>query len=201
MKFYDEYLKQYNGQGKTLAVIQVGDRENETRQIKEFKKDCEKVGIDFQWYYYNENTPTKQIEQDSDDIRENVDLLLFWTDTKWFILNGISAYAKATIELNISAITLVGSGKELGYLARELTSEGALVTIIPNDNLLSTWDYLDRSRLIVTEKGLNCYSLYSQEIIDINDVCINVKDRNVLNGNLFTRIGILEELCERDLLD
>lgn len=191
MEFYDRYLSQYNGQGKSLAVIQVGDRESETRQIKEFKKDCEKVGIEFQWYYYNENTPIEQLERDIKEIEEYVDQLVSWNNNYQNMLNGIAYYVEAMMDLNVTAITLVGDSKELKLFARALADKGALVTIIPSSNLLSTWDYLDRSRLIITEKKLNCYSLTSQQIIDINDLCINKEDRDVLNGNLFIKMGIL----------
>lgn len=185
MKFYNEYLKQYKGQDKSLAVVQVGDRESETRQIKEFKKDCENLGIEFQWYWYNENIPKQQLKQEVNDLKDYVDYLVIWNEVSPKI--GIIEYAKRELELPSSVITVIGDEEYA-----ELAAEGAVVIHIPTNSNVNKWNFL-RVDLIITEEEINCYSLYGP-IIDINDKCINKEDRLVMNKNLFIRIGILEAL-------
>ena len=44
-----------------LAVIQVGNNEASNRYIRNKKKDCESVGIKFEWYYYEESITQEQL--------------------------------------------------------------------------------------------------------------------------------------------
>ena len=60
----------------TLAVFQVGDVEASTRYIRNKKKDCEEVGINFEWYYYPEEITTKELIQEIKDMNDYVDGLI-----------------------------------------------------------------------------------------------------------------------------
>ena len=51
----------------TLAVFQIGNNEASTRYIRNKKKDCEEVGINFEWYYYPEEITTNDLVQEIKD--------------------------------------------------------------------------------------------------------------------------------------
>lgn len=44
-----------------LAVVQVGNNEASNRYIKHKKKDCEEVGIKFEWYWFPEDITTEEL--------------------------------------------------------------------------------------------------------------------------------------------
>jgi len=57
----------------TLAVIQVGNNEASTRYIRNKKKDCEEVGISFEWYYYEETISENELVTEIKDLLPYVD--------------------------------------------------------------------------------------------------------------------------------
>ena len=57
-----------------LAVIQVGNNEASNRYIRNKKKDCESVGIKFEWYYYEESITQEQLIEEIKDV-EGVNLV------------------------------------------------------------------------------------------------------------------------------
>lgn len=60
----------------TLAVIQVGNNEASNRYIKNKKKDCEEVGIVFEWYLYPEDITTDDLKVEIIDLLPYVDGLI-----------------------------------------------------------------------------------------------------------------------------
>ena len=44
-----------------LVVFQIGNVEASTKYIRNKKKDCEEVGINFEWYYYPEEITTEEL--------------------------------------------------------------------------------------------------------------------------------------------
>ena len=48
----------------TLAVIQVGNNEASLRYIRNKQKDCEEVGIIFEWYYFEEDITTEEMVEE-----------------------------------------------------------------------------------------------------------------------------------------
>ena len=60
----------------TLAVFQIGNNEASTRYIRNKKKDCEEVGINFEWYYYPEEITTNDLVQEIKDMTDYVDGLI-----------------------------------------------------------------------------------------------------------------------------
>ena len=60
----------------TLAVFQIGNIEASTRYIRNKKKDCEEVGINFEWYYYPEEITTNELVQEIKDMNDYVDGLI-----------------------------------------------------------------------------------------------------------------------------
>lgn len=57
----------------TLAVIQVGNNEASNRYIHNKKKDCEEVGISFEWYYYEETISENELITEIKDLLPYVD--------------------------------------------------------------------------------------------------------------------------------
>ena len=62
-----------NAKKPTLAVIQVGNNEASTRYIRNKKKDCEEVGISFEWYYYEETISENELITEIKDLLPYVD--------------------------------------------------------------------------------------------------------------------------------
>lgn len=60
----------------TLAVIQVGNNEASTRYIRNKKKDCEEVGISFEWYYYEETISENELITEIKDLLPYVDAMI-----------------------------------------------------------------------------------------------------------------------------
>jgi methylenetetrahydrofolate dehydrogenase (NADP+)/methenyltetrahydrofolate cyclohydrolase len=59
-----------------LAVFQVGNVEASTRYIRNKKKDCEEVGITFEWYYFPEEITTEELVCEIKDMTPYVDGLI-----------------------------------------------------------------------------------------------------------------------------
>ena len=53
-----------------LAVIQVGENEASNRYVKNKKKDCEEVGINFEWYHFNEDITTAELIAEIEEIQK-----------------------------------------------------------------------------------------------------------------------------------
>lgn len=59
-----------------LAVIQVGDNPASNKYITNKKKDCEEVGIKFEWYHFPEEVSTDELIFNIDDIQKEVDAII-----------------------------------------------------------------------------------------------------------------------------
>lgn len=56
-----------------MAAIQVGNNEASNRYLKNKKNDCQEVGIDFHWYYFNELITTDELIKEIRDLEEFYD--------------------------------------------------------------------------------------------------------------------------------
>ena len=72
----EEIERDFPDGGPILAVIQVGNNEASNRYIKNKKKDCEEVGIQFQWYYFPEDISTIELKTEIVDLLPYVDGLI-----------------------------------------------------------------------------------------------------------------------------
>lgn len=59
-----------------LAVIQVGDNPASNKYITNKKKDCEEVGIKFEWYHFPEEVNTDELIFNIEDIQKEVDAII-----------------------------------------------------------------------------------------------------------------------------
>lgn len=59
-----------------LAVIQVGDIEASNRYIRNKKKDCEEVGIKFEWYHFDETITEEELIFEIKNLNDFVDGLI-----------------------------------------------------------------------------------------------------------------------------
>ena len=59
-----------------LAVIQVGDNPASNKYITNKKKDCEEVGIVFEWYHFPEDITTDELIFNIKDLQEHVNALI-----------------------------------------------------------------------------------------------------------------------------
>jgi methylenetetrahydrofolate dehydrogenase (NADP+)/methenyltetrahydrofolate cyclohydrolase len=72
----EEIERDFPDKKPTLAVFQIGNVEASTRYIRNKKKDCEEVGINFEWYYYPEEITTEELVQEIKDMNDFVDGLI-----------------------------------------------------------------------------------------------------------------------------
>ena len=64
------------GSAPVLAVVQVGNNEASNRYIKHKKKDCEEVGIKFEWYGFDESIGQDDLIFEIQQLQEHVDGLI-----------------------------------------------------------------------------------------------------------------------------
>ena len=57
----------------SIAAIQVGNNEASTRYMRNKEKDCKEVGIDFQWYWFDENITTEDLAWEILELQKYVD--------------------------------------------------------------------------------------------------------------------------------
>lgn len=61
------------GQAPKLAVVQIGNNEASNRYIRNKKKDCEEVGINFEWYYFDEGIAENDLLFELEEIQKFAD--------------------------------------------------------------------------------------------------------------------------------
>lgn len=61
------------GQAPKLAVVQIGNNEASNRYIRNKRKDCEEVGINFEWYYFDEGIAENDLLFELEEIQKFAD--------------------------------------------------------------------------------------------------------------------------------
>lgn len=166
----------------TLAVIQIGNNEASTRYIRNKKKDCEEVGINFEWYYYPEDISTIELKIEITDLLPYVDGLIVqmplpehidievikmaidpekdvdgFHPTSWYhpcTPAGIVDYlAHCGFIFEGANVTIFGRSDIVGRpLAKMLTDRDATVTLCHSKSK-DKWQFINGADLIVSAVG------------------------------------------------
>lgn len=203
------------GNAPTLAVIQVGDLEASNRYIKNKKKDCEEVGIQFEWYHFPEEITTENLIMEITDLLPYVHAMIVQMPLPDHIdteavkmaispdkdvdgLHPLSHFEPCTprgiidylqmndFDFDGKNVTIIGRSEIVGKpLARMLTDLNATVTLC-HSHTKSLYTYLNRADLIICAVGQpNFLNCYSLHSKPIIDVGINVLENGKLVGDCF----------------
>ena len=64
-----DLINKIQGKAPVLACIQVGNNEASNRYIRNKKKDCEEVGVVFEWYHYDESISEEELIAEIHDLQ------------------------------------------------------------------------------------------------------------------------------------
>ena len=196
----------------TLAVIQVGNVEASTRYIRNKKKDCEEVGINFEWYYYPEEITTEELVCEIKDIIDYVDGLIVQMPLPEHILiydiqeaidpkkdvdgfhrlslfdpctpRGIIDYLNyCNFNFEGKNVTIFGRSDIVGKpLAEMLTARDATVTLC-HSKTRNAWDHIATADLIISAVGKAGFLNCYPIHIPVIDVGINFDENGKLVGD------------------
>ena len=208
-KDFPEFVKK-----PTLAVFQIGNVEASTRYIRNKKKDCEEVGINFEWYYFPEEITTDELIFNIKDTQEFVDGLIVqmplpdhidetaiklainpmkdvdgfhpMTSFKPCTPLGIMNYLSyCGFEFTGKNITIFGRSDIVGKpLAAMMTDANATVTLC-HSKTKNAWTHIHTADLIVSAVGkANFLNCYAIHV-PVVDVGINFDENGKLVGDCF----------------
>ena len=202
-----------------LAVIQVGDNSASNKYITNKKKDCEEVGIKFEWYHFPEDITTDELIFNIDDIQKEVDAIIVqmpvpkhinvkavelaidpnkdvdgfhpMTRFKPCTPLGIVNYLKACdYDFVGKDIAVIGRSDIVGKpMARMLTDLDATVTLC-HSKTKHLDRYLYNSDLIISAVGKAKFIDCAELNTPIVDVGINFDENGKMCGDCYNTEGI-----------
>lgn len=202
------------GNSPTLAVIQVGDLEASNRYIKNKKKDCEEVGIKFEWYHYPDTISTEELVSEIKDLCPYVDALLVqfplpdhidataiklaidptkdvdgfhpMSNFKPCTPLGIIDYLKMNnFDFEGKNVTIIGRSDIVGKPLAEMCLDLDATVTVCHSKTKTLWNHLNRADLIVCAVGKeNFLNCYSLHV-PIIDVGINFTESGQLVGDCY----------------
>ena len=197
----------------TLAVFQVGDVEASTRYIRNKKKDCEEVGINFEWYYYPEEITTKELIQEIKDMNDYVDGLIIQTplpdhidltaiklaidpkkDVDGFhpmsrfepcTPSGIVKYLIDGCDYNFTDknVTIFGRSDIVGKPLAKMLTNMDATVTLCHSKTKNQWQFIDTADLIVTAVGQPAFLNCYAIHVPVIDVGINFDKNGKLVGD------------------
>lgn len=209
-----EIMCTFPGRKPTIAAIQIGNNEASTRYIRNKKKDCEEIGITFEWYYFEENITTEELIDDINDLQDFVDGIMVQMplpdhiDEKQVKLairpekdldgfhpmskfspctpKGIINYLHAC-NFNFSGANVVIFGRSdiVGKpLAKMLTDLDATVTLCHSKSK-EIWRYLSAADLIICAVGKHKFLNCYAVRVPVVDVGINFDENGKMVGDCY----------------
>ena len=198
-----------------LAVFQVGSVEASTRYIKNKKKDCEEVGIEFEWYYYPEDITTEELKCEIIDLMDYVDglivqmplpdhidveVLKMAIDPKHDVDGfhpqsmfspctpaGIIDYLSTGCGFNFEGknITIFGRSDIVGKPLAKMLTDLDATVTLCHSKTREKWDHIDRADLIISAVGQAKFLNCYAIHIPVIDVGINFDENGKLVGDCF----------------
>ncbi len=195
-----------------LAVFQIGDVEASTRYIKNKKKDCEEVGIEFEWYYYPIEITTTELVTEIKDMVDYVDGLIVqmplpdhidltaikraikpnkdvdgFHPMSWYhpcTPAGIVDYLEhCGFDFEGKNVTIFGRSDIVGRpLAKMLTDRDATVTLCHSKSK-DKWQFIDSADLIISAVGQAGFLNCYAIHCPVVDVGINFDENGKLVGD------------------
>lgn len=199
----------------TLAVFQVGNNEASTRYIRNKKKDCEEVGINFEWYYYPEEITTNDLIQEIKDMNDYVDGLIVQMplpdhidvaaikqainpkkDVDGFHPNscfrpctptGIIDYLIDGCGYNFEGknVTIFGRSDIVGRPLADMLLELDATVTLCHSKTRNAWDHISTADLIISAVGKAGFLNCYAIHVPVIDVGINFDESGKLVGDCF----------------
>ena len=199
----------------TLAVFQIGNNEASTRYIRNKKKDCEEVGINFEWYYYPEEITTNDLVQEIKDMNDYVDGLIVQMplpdhidvaaikqainpkkDVDGFHPNshfrpctptGIIDYLIDGCGYNFEGknVTIFGRSDIVGKPLADMLLELDATVTLCHSKTRNAWDHIGTADLIISAVGKAGFLNCYALHVPVVDVGINFDENGKLVGDCF----------------
>lgn len=196
-----------------LAVFQVGDVEASTRYIRNKKKDCEEVGIIFEWYYYPVEITTEELVQEIKDMNDYVDGLIVqmplpdhidetaiklaidpkvdvdgfhpMSQFKPCTPTGIISYLVDGCNYNFTGknVTIFGRSDIVGRPLAEMLTRRDATVTLCHSKSKDKWQFIDTADLIVTAVGKPAFLNCYAIHVPVIDVGINFDENDKLVGD------------------
>ena len=203
----------------TLAVFQIGNVEASTRYIRNKKKDCEEVGIDFEWYYYPEEITTEELVQEIKDMTPYVDGLIVQMplpdhidvnaiklaidpkkDVDGFHPNsmfepctpfGIVKYLIDGCDYDFTGknVTIFGRSDIVGKPLAKMLTDLDATVTLCHSKTRNAWDHISNADLIVSAVGKAGFLNCYPIHVPVIDVGINFDANGKLVGDCFNTEG------------
>ncbi len=199
----------------TLAVIQVGNNEASNRYIRNKRKDCESVGIKFEWYYYEENITQEQLINEIKDVQEFVDGIIVQLPLPKHIEaftikyaidplkdvdgfhpmsyynpctpRGIIEYLKVGCGHNFASknITVIGRSEIVGKPVAKMLIDRSATVTVCNSYTRNLWDHISGADLIICAVGKPKFLNCYAIHVPVVDVGINFDENGKLVGDCY----------------
>lgn len=196
-----------------LAVFQVGNNEASNRYIKNKRKDCEEVGIIFEWYYYDESITTEMLVQEIKDmcpfvsglivqmplpahidmeqiklaIDPNKDVDGFNPLTKFRSCTptGIIDYLENGCHYDLAGknVTIFGRSDIVGKPLAKLLIDKDCTVTLCHSKTKNNWDFISTADLIITAVGKPKFLNCYPIHVPVVDVGINFDENGKLVGD------------------
>ncbi len=182
----------------TLAVLQAGDAG--TAELTQLKEECEKYGVKFEWYYYEEDISTLDLKLEIIDLNNHIDGMVIQmplpqhiddeiirtsiTPEKdinganpigWYnpsMVRGITDYlAYCGFAFEGSHAVIFGKSEDFGKpLARKMSDLGATVTL-GDTTTRNIWEFIATADLIISATGKRGFLNCYAIHVPVIDVC------------------------------
>ena len=199
----------------TLAVFQIGDVEASTRYIRNKKKDCEEVGINFEWYYYPEEITTEELVCEIKDMTSYVDGLIVqmplpdhidetaiklaidptkdvdgFHPMSWFdpcTPAGIVDYVSNGCNFDWTGknVTIFGRSDIVGKPLADMLTRRDATVTLCHSKTRNAWDHISNADLIITAVGKAGFLNCYPIHVPIIDVGINFDENGKMVGDCF----------------
>lgn len=196
-----------------LAVFQIGNNEASNRYIKNKRRDCEEVGIVFEWYYYDESISTETLVQEIKDmcpfvsgliiqmplpahidieqiklaIDPNKDVDGFHPLTKFRPCTpaGIIDYLENGCHYDFTGknITIFGRSDIVGKPLAKLLTDKDCTVTLCHSKTKNNWDFISTADLIITAVGKPKFLNCYPIHVPVVDVGINFDENGKLVGD------------------
>jgi methylenetetrahydrofolate dehydrogenase (NADP+)/methenyltetrahydrofolate cyclohydrolase len=203
------------GKKLKLAVIQVGDVEASTRYIRNKKKDCEEVGIDFEWYYYPETITTAELKCEIIDLLDFTDGLIVQMPLPGHIdveeiklaidpakdvdgfhpmskfnpctPKGIIDYLTAGCAFDLCGknVVVIGRSDIVGKPLARMLTDKDATVSLCHSKTKNLWDYINNADLIICAVGKAKFLNCYAIHCPVIDVGINFDENGKLVGDCF----------------
>ena len=197
----------------TLAVFQIGNVEASTRYIRNKKKDCEEVGINFEWYYYPEEITTEELVCEIKDMTPYVDGLIvqmplpdhiYETAIKlaidptkdvdgfhpmsWFdpcTPAGIVDYVSNGCNFDWAGknVTIFGRSDIVGKPLADMLTKRDATVTLCHSKSKDKWQYIETADIIITAVGKAAFLNCYAIHVPVIDVGINFDENGKLVGD------------------